>query len=101
LPSTLPEVRAAIDSVIGEAPASDISQCRLIALGVRPCGGPRMYRAYAMGDTDSTYLAGLADIYERLDRERNAELGLIGTCEVLARPELAFEGGQCVTRPVR
>ena len=101
LQSTIPEVRSAIDSAIGEAPASDVSECRLMALGVRPCGGPRMYRAYSIGETDSTYLAALADIYERLDRERNAELGLIGTCDVLAQPDLAFESGQCVTSPRR
>lgn len=101
LPSTIPEVRSAIDSAIGEAPAGDISECRLIALGVRPCGGPRMYRAYSVGETDSTYLGALAEIYEQLDRERNAELGLIGTCEVLAPPVLDFVDGRCATASLR
>lgn len=96
---SLQTARAEIDRAIGEAPATNVSQCALAALGQRPCGGPRLYMAYSLAETDSASLRSLIEVYDRLDRQRNAEQGLVSTCEVLARPTVALEGGRCVTRP--
>ena len=98
LPVTLEAARAQIDSLIGDATATAQSQCRLSALGVRPCGGPRSWLAYSLALTDSAALAGLVAVYERLDRERNEREGLMSTCELMEPPALAFENGRCVTR---
>lgn len=95
----LQNTRAEIDRLIGQARASTLSQCALVALGDRPCGGPRTYLAYSLAETDSAQLAEFVDLYTRLDRERNVEVGLVSSCEVLARPTVVLEGGRCVTRP--
>jgi hypothetical protein len=98
LPTTLEEARAQIDSAIGGAEASALSECALAALGVRPCGGPRTYLAYSLAQTDSAALAALIEVYDRLDRERNEREGLVSTCELMVPPDLAIENGRCVTR---
>ena len=93
---TLQSVRAEIDQAIVEARAESLSECRLIGLGERPCGGPRVYGAYSVAQTDSAYLAGLAVVYNQLDRERNQREGLVSTCEVVARPAVQLQSGRCV-----
>jgi hypothetical protein len=96
--ATLEEARARIDSAIGGAEAATLSECRLAALGVRPCGGRRTYLAYSLAETDSAALAALVAVYDRLDRERNEAQGLVSTCELMMPPSLALENGRCVTR---
>ncbi|MEQ1858147.1 MAG: hypothetical protein ABL963_16960 [Longimicrobiales bacterium] len=97
--SSLEQARAAIDLAIGDATASDPIQCQIIPVGVRPCGGPRLYLAYSLVVTDSAELRALVEVYDRLDRERNAELGLMSTCEFLEPPYAALDTGRCVTAP--
>ncbi len=97
-PTTLEAARAQVDSLIGTATATNPTECRLAALGVRPCGGPRTYLAYSLAETDSAALAALVGVYDRLDRERNEREGLMSTCELMLPPELALESGRCVTR---
>jgi len=99
--ATLQSAGGDIERAIGQAGAASLSECRLVGLGERPCGGPRAYVAYSLTETDSAHLASLVEVYNRLDRERNTREGLVSTCEMLARPEVALEGGQCVTRPIR
>ena len=92
------EARARIDSAIGGAEASALSQCALIPVGARPCGGPRAYLAYSTAETDSAALAALVAVYDRMDSERNEAQGLVSTCELMMPPDLALEAGRCVTR---
>ena len=98
MPTTLEDTRSEIDRLIGEARAGAVSQCALVPLGARPCGGPREYLAYSVAVTDPTALATLVQLYDRLDRERNEREGLVSTCEAMMPPELALEAGRCVTR---
>ena len=97
-PQTVEEARARIDSAIGGAEASALSQCALVAVGARPCGGPRAYLAYSTTETDSAALAALVAVYDRMDRERNEAEGIVSTCELMQPPDLALENGRCVTR---
>lgn len=96
LQDSLQEVRAEIDSVIGNAQANTLSQCRLLPLGSRPCGGPSSYVAYSTAVTDSSTLTDLAGIYRSLMERRNEETGAFSTCEMLSPPELVLEAGRCV-----
>ena len=92
---TLQSVRGDIERAIGDVRAESLSACRLIGLGARPCGGPRVYVAYSITQTDSAGLAALVEIYNRLDRERNEREGLVSTCEVVGRPTITWEAGRC------
>lgn len=99
LTDSLELVRAEITAAIGDARAETVSECALLPLGERPCGGPRTHLAYSTAETDSARLAELARIYARLDQLRNEREGRVSTCEMILPPGLALEGGRCVTRP--
>jgi hypothetical protein len=92
----LQEARRAIDEAIGDAAATNPGSCAVVAIGHRPCGGPRLYRAYSKEEADSASLASLVDAFNRLDQQRNEEQGLISTCEALPRPRVELVDGRCV-----
>src|ERR1700682_4458868 len=53
----LQQLREAVVRQGGEPRCSQRSQCRLQALGSKPCGGPRSYVAFSTAVTDSAALA--------------------------------------------
>ncbi|MFQ5747187.1 MAG: hypothetical protein ACE5HF_08220 [Gemmatimonadota bacterium] len=97
----LDSLRRLVEAEIGDAGASAPSACRVIALGAKPCGGPRAYLPYSIEATDSARLAALARTYDSLDARRNAEQGLLSDCGLVVAPEVGLAGGRCVARPAR
>jgi len=88
-----------MDSLIGEARCHDLGECRLVALGAKPCGGPRQYVAYSAAATDSVTLAGLVATFNRIDGERNRETNTISDCRLVTRPRLVVRDGRCAVEP--
>jgi hypothetical protein len=100
----LARLSARIDAEIGGARAGRSNLCRVLPLGVTPCGVTRAYRAYSAVGTDEQRLRALAAEYDAVDRERNARLGLVPdppcpTVDEMPPPPVALEGGRCVLRP--
>lgn len=89
-------LEARIDALIGVPYASDLSQCRVLPVGSKPCGGPWRYKVYSASQTDTTQLYRLAEEYAALERRLNAREGRISTCDVTMAPTLALEDGVCV-----
>ena len=92
----LDELEAEIRALIGDAEASQPNQCRTIAFGAKPCGGPWTYLVYSTVSTDEQQLEELVSRYNALQAERNRELGLISDCALALRPDTALVGGRCV-----
>ena len=88
-----------IDAEIGGARAGRSNQCRVLAVGAKPCGGPREFRAYSAVGTNVPRLEALAAEYAAVDRARNERLGLGSDCAVEEPPPVGLEGGRCVLRP--
>ncbi len=89
-------LRATVLQLIGEPMASSLGQCRSIAFGAKPCGGPRAYLVYSMEATDSTDLARAVARFTAEDARLNQELGRISDCGMVAPPQITFVAGQCV-----
>lgn len=87
-----------INSAIGEARADTLLQCRLLELGVRPCGGPAEYRAFSTEDGDPERALQLTAAYNARNAEMNERFGLVSTCEYREPPALALDGGRCIAR---
>jgi hypothetical protein len=87
-----------IDAAIGEARADTLLQCRLLEVGVRPCGGPWEHRAFSMTDGDPGEVLRLTALYNARNAEMNERFALASTCEYREPPALALEGGRCVLR---
>jgi hypothetical protein len=92
---TLEEVARAIDSEVGNAEATEISQCKTIAIGDKPCGGPWGYLVYSTQESNEATLQSLVEKYNELDRIRNEEEGRMSTCDFATEPELTLNDGVC------
>ncbi len=89
------EMVKSLDAAIGDALAPSASACRVIPVGVKPCGGPHAYRAYSATGEGAADVDALAAEIAELDRTANERFGLVSTCEVVAEPPVVFEDGAC------
>ena len=92
---SLEDVAIAIDNEVGKAKADSISQCDIMPIGAKPCGGSWGYLVYSKKMSDEASLKELVDKYYELDEIRNKEEGLASTCDVAQPPELTLENGYC------
>lgn len=88
-----------IRSAAGVARADDLSQCRAIALGAKPCGGPERYLLYSTLTADEPRLRALVERYNSAADTRVRDQDLVSNCQVIEAPALGLEGGFCV--PIR
>lgn len=91
----LKQIAIEIHNEVGQARADDISQCRILPIGTKPCGGPWGYLVYSKKESNQKRLETLVDYYDKLDKIRNEEEGRISTCEVATPPILELREGKC------
>lgn len=92
----LPELRAEVMRLIGDGACADVGQCRAIAFGAKPCGGPWQYLAYSTAITDSTALAAAVGRYNAKEAAINRAEGRVSDCSLVSPPKLVRENGRCV-----
>ena len=91
------ELKTAIDSQIGQAMCSEDTQCKALAIGANPCGGPETYQAYSVINTDLEQLTELASRYKMVRRTLHSKTGAMGACVVIPVPAVRCQNQQCVT----
>ena len=91
----LRDLKRAIDVEIGEPRADSIAQCKYIAFGAKPCGGPWTFLVYSTARTDESKLQRLVGEYNTLQKKINAEERLGSDCSVPTEPKLVLENGVC------
>src|SRR5262245_39937735 len=94
----LRSLKQAIDAEIGTPRADKLAQCKHIAFGAKPCGGPWKYLVYSTARTDESRLKQLVSEYNALEKKINEEEGLNSDCSYVTEPELGLEGGVCVSK---
>jgi hypothetical protein len=92
----LAQMRREILQMAGNARCVNLVQCRVIALGVNPCGGPAEYMVYSWLATDKTALETRIAEYNFLQEDEHRKQGTVGTCAVLQEPVAACSNGRCV-----
>jgi hypothetical protein len=95
LEAEMQALRAEIVKEIGNAPCANLVHCRLLALGVRPCGGPDEYLAYSSVTGDKTQLENKALEYALLQEDLHRARGTVGTCVMLPLPRLVCLDNRC------
>lgn len=77
--------------------ASDVSQCRQIEFGHKPCGGPSGYLVYSVQKTNEVKLRELVEKFNEISREINNSSELMSTCdfEMPQKLILELESGKC------
>ena len=96
---SLDSLRATITVLIGEPLASSASQCRAIAFGSKPCGGPWSYLVYSTEVTDSVKLAQLVSFYTQREADLNRTEGRVSDCRAVMLPRISLSRGRCALAP--
>lgn len=91
----LQELEAEIDSLIGDAACKKSEDCRAIAFGDKPCGGPWSYKVYSVTSVDTLKVARLVDDYNKFNRVLNERYGWMSDCMVVSEPRVGNIDGRC------
>ena len=89
------EMEAEIDTLIGAAPCKGDEDCRAVAFGAKPCGGPWSYKVYAAAAVDTAALLDLVRRYNEFNATLNERWGWASDCMHVAEPEVACVEGRC------
>jgi hypothetical protein len=87
---------ARIHALIGTPSCTEDSQCRSLAIGARPCGGPEGFLAYSTARSSETELQALSAIYQAERRKANTQSGRVSDCRALMDPGAVCRAGSCV-----
>ena len=94
----LKELRSLIDKEIGTPSANELSQCKLIAFGSKPCGGPSSYLVYSAPKTDESRLNQLVNEFNQLQNRINEEQKLFSDCTITPKPQVELVDGVCTAK---
>ena len=92
----LDKMEAGIDNLIGEATCKDAKDCRVMAFGAKPCGGPWSFKIWSAATVDSAALAGLVAGYNKFNQTLNDRYGWMSDCMVVTPPDVGCVEGHCV-----
>jgi hypothetical protein len=93
----LRQLRESVTQVLQVPTCVDRSQCRVMPLGAKPCGGPWSYLIYSTATTDSARLAAAVTKYTSYQTDLNRKLGLVSDCQFVPPPQVDCVSGQCAT----
>jgi hypothetical protein len=89
-------LEAKIDRLIGTASCEQEGECRSVAFGAKPCGGPWKYKIYSTRGTDASTLKREIDAYKTQNDALNKKYGLRSDCSFVSPPVVACRDGVCV-----
>jgi hypothetical protein len=93
------ELRTLIEKEIGTPTATEATQCKLIAFGSKPCGGPWSYLVYSTARTDEARLKQLVNEFNQLSKKINEETKVLSDCMYVTEPWIEFARGVCTIAP--
>lgn len=85
-----------IEEEIGEPIAERGSECKTIAFGSKPCGGPWRYLVYSVAQADESRLERLVSEHNALEKKINEEEGRVSDCLFVTEPAVELQDGVCV-----
>ena len=91
----LEQLAQEIKQEIGVPSASKVSQCKMIAVGSKPCGGPWSYEVYSTETTNESRLSRLVTQYNELQRKLNERQKIVSDCEFIRKPQVTLFDGIC------
>jgi hypothetical protein len=91
----LDELRAHVLDLVGVPRCDGTPECRAMAFGAKPCGGPRSYLVYSTAVSDSVTLAEAVRQFTERDAANNEALGLMSDCMFVTEPQVACTSGIC------
>lgn len=90
-----------VQTLTNDTACDDVSQCRAVAFGAKPCGGPWRYLVYSIQTTDSARLAEAVNAYNDAESELNRREGRVSDCRFVGKPGLICRSGACEAQGAR
>lgn len=90
------ELKEKINERLGDR-AEGVADCRAIAFGAKPCGGPWKYLVYSATDSEEGELQALIEEYNELEGELNTLEERASDCAYVMEPEVELVEGRCVS----
>ena len=91
----LKELGRAVEQEIGTPTANEPSQCKLIAFGAKPCGGPARYLVYSTEKTNESRLKQLVREFNGLAKKINEERKMMSDCMFVTEPKVELVDKVC------
>jgi len=92
----LAALKAEIENLASTSVCGDTFECKFIAFGSKPCGGPWSYLVYSTS-IDTEELENMVEGYNRKEAIYNAKWGIASDCAVNNPPvSLICENNACV-----
>lgn len=98
-PAGATSLLAQLQAQIGDAACDSSAQCRTLAVGSKPCGGPDRYLPWSTKRTDGVTLGKFAAQYAAARQIENAKSDLMSTCEMVTDPGATCQQQRCVLQP--
>jgi len=86
---------AQIQALIGKAGCTSDSECQVLPVGAKACGGPASYLAYSRAQTNGAEVQALAERYHAEQQASNARSGMVSNCQVVPTPTAACRANTC------
>lgn len=93
------QLLARIQAEVGDAACDSQLQCRTIAIGAKPCGGPDSYLAWSSKRTDEQRLNSLVGQHAAVRKQENLRSGLMSNCAIETNPGATCQAARCTLRP--
>ena len=90
---------AQIQAEVGDAACDGAQQCRTIAIGAKPCGGPDGYLAWSVKRSDEQRLRALALRHAAARKDENQQSGISSTCVIETNPGASCQRAVCTLGP--
>jgi len=90
-PGTLDRIQA----LVGKAACTSDSQCQVLPIGAKACGGPASHLAYSTANTDAAELQALAKRYHAEQQAGNQRSGIVSTCRMVPTPVASCRANTC------
>lgn len=89
-------MRTIIEDLANSSTCSESTECRFIAFGSKPCGGPWSYLIYSTS-VDTDMLEGMVATYNNRQAAFNAKYGEVSDCAFVNPPALLLcENDTCI-----
>ncbi|SFD06924.1 hypothetical protein [Massilia yuzhufengensis] len=97
-PSSSASLMDKIRAEVGDAACEGPQDCRSIAIGAKPCGGPDGYLAWSARRSDAVRLRALVDQYAAARKDENQRAGANSTCVFETNPGVTCLQARCTLR---
>lgn len=92
----LAELKSTIESMANASVCNDDFECRFIAFGSKPCGGPWEFLVYS-ASIDSMALVTAVTEYNQLEADYNLNCNVISDCSTPQPPtSFSCDNNQCI-----